>query len=250
MADEMNLGGFGLGPTVVGLRKVRAYIDAAIGNLEQAMAATGALVPTDDTGSVSAYIPGGGDSQPVELPRGAFLGKSLPAAIKLYLHAMKRKQTIREIATALRSGGVESTSDNFEGVITGCLNRLKGNGEVLRFKEGWALAEFYPENLRNKLAQESGAKRIPKKNARKPKKQPHSAETKEAKTSDSKDTGLERRIETYLEQERKGNWVSAGEIVNAVNAEPKSFPLVMGRLVKKHGWQKGEDGRYKAQAQQ
>ena len=51
--------------------------------------------------------PTGSSGQAVELPRGALLGKSIPAAIKLYLSAVKQKQTIREIATALKDGGVE-----------------------------------------------------------------------------------------------------------------------------------------------
>jgi hypothetical protein len=248
MADENNLSG--LAAIVTKLTSIRASLDAAIGHLNQALAASGWMLPNDDPNALP-FASLSGDSQPVELPRGAFLGKSLPAAIKLYLHAMKRKQTIREIATALREGGVESTSENFESVITGALNRLKSNGEVLRFKDGWALAEFYPEHLRNKLAHDSGTKRsAPKKNLKKTKKSPRSAETTEVKTSDSKDSGLERRIEAYLEKERKGTWVSAGEIVNAVNAEPRSFPLVMGRLVKKHGWEKNPEGRFRAPMQQ
>jgi hypothetical protein len=108
-----------------------------------------------DLGSMAAPVGvpiAGGPA--MELPRGALLGKSLPAAIKLYLSAVKRKQTAAEIATALRDGGVESTSSNFENIITGALNRLRKVGEVLRFKDGWALAEFYPESLRNRIAEQ------------------------------------------------------------------------------------------------
>jgi hypothetical protein len=243
MAEDIKL--VGLGAMVINLQKMRASIDAAIGNLTQALAASGAMIPTDESGSASYLPPNGGDSQSVELPRGAFLGKSLPAAIKLYLHAIKRKQTIREIATALREGGVESTSPNFEGVVTGCLNRLKANGELLRFKEGWALAEFYPENLRNRLSHEGKTrKKSSKKSASK-----KTTKGKAESESNAKDSGLTLRIEEYLQKKRGGEWVSAGEIVNAVNAEPKSFPLVMGRLVKKHGWEKGADGKYRAQLQ-
>src|SRR5258706_11789877 len=44
---------------------------------------------------------GGGQSDsPIELPVGAFLNMSIPEAIKLYLSAIKRKQTAREIAVA------------------------------------------------------------------------------------------------------------------------------------------------------
>ena len=81
---------------------------------------------------------------PIELPQGALLGKSLPAAVRLWLESVRRKQTVREIANGLREGGVESTSTNFDNVVNGALHRLKASGEVLRFKDGWALAELYP----------------------------------------------------------------------------------------------------------
>ena len=78
----------------------RAALDAAIGNL---LALAGERILGADSGSIagpSMSGNGGADQQPTELPRGAFLGKSIPAAIKLYLYAMKRKQTDRAIATA------------------------------------------------------------------------------------------------------------------------------------------------------
>jgi hypothetical protein len=40
-------------------------------------------------------------------------------------------------------------------IRAGALHRLKGNGEVLRFKDGWALAELYPASLRSSLGKES-----------------------------------------------------------------------------------------------
>jgi hypothetical protein len=107
---------------------------------------------------------------PVDLPTGAFLGKSIPAAVKLYLQAARRKQTVREIADALRDGGMETTATSFEGSVTSALHRMKGNGEVLRFKEGWALAEFYPETLRNRIEKGTKKREVKRRKAgRKPK---------------------------------------------------------------------------------
>ena len=102
--------------------------------------------------------------QPIDLPEGAFLGKSVPACIKLYLSAARKKKTIKEIALALKEGGVESTSDSFENVVTGAINRLKISGEVLRFKDGWGLPEWYPAHIRSaaptgKRRQKKGKKR-------------------------------------------------------------------------------------------
>src|SRR5580698_4809299 len=83
---------------------------------------TGAAVEGIELPSVS--LSNGDLGQPMDLPDGAFFGKSIPACVKLYMSAAKKKKTIKEIAAALREGGVESTSDNFESVVTGALNRL------------------------------------------------------------------------------------------------------------------------------
>jgi hypothetical protein len=109
------------------------------------------------------------------------------------------------------------------------------------------LAEFYPAALRNRLTQETAPKK--KAGAKKTKKTQKTTGAAEIKSVPG-NSGLEQRIEAYMTHTGKGKWVSAGEIVNAVNAEPKSFPLVMGRLVKKHGWEKNQEGRFRAQMQQ
>jgi hypothetical protein len=136
--------------------------------------------------------------QPIDLPEGAFNGKSLPACVKLYLSAAKRKKTLKEIAAALREGGVESTSDDFENVVNGSLFRLKTAGEVLRFKDGFGLPEWYPPHIRSS-GPANGAKRNIKKKAKKslrkvaPSKPPTIAE--EVKTAPAKGTTNERIIE-------------------------------------------------------
>jgi len=132
---------------------VEAKIKALQGLLEslKSAVAVGAFGTGEgvDLSSLATGVTVNGDlGQPVDLPDGAFFGKSIPACVKLYMSAAKKKKTIKEIATALREGGVESTSDNFESVVTGALNRLKAAGEVLRFKDGWGLAEWYPANMR------------------------------------------------------------------------------------------------------
>lgn len=223
----------------------RAGIDAAIAGL---IAASGGVhvAPAD------APIPiiGTVDRQPTELPRGAFLGKNLPAAIKLYLSAAMKTQTIKEIATALRDGGVKSTSDNFESVVTGCLNRMKASGEILRFKDGWGLPEFYPEHLRRSLSQGGAAKA-----------KAASKKTKKGKKTISKPkplatpvihprpvTGLLDRLEAYV-RERKGEWVTFHQVVAAFSgSNSKVLALNLGKLAKKHKWEKSEDGKYRVGA--
>ena len=95
----------------------------------------------------------------MELPVGAFLNMSIPEAIKLYLSTIKRKQTAREIAVALKEGGMESTAANWETTVTGALHRLKTAGEVLRFKDGWAFAGHYPDSLRARIAKDDKPKK-------------------------------------------------------------------------------------------
>lgn len=107
-------------------------------------------------------------TMPTELPVGAFLNMSIPEAIRLYLSAVKRKQTAREIAAALKDGGMESTAANWETTVTGALHRLKTTGHVLRFKDGWGLADFYPDSLRARIAKEAKPKKFKIKRTKKP----------------------------------------------------------------------------------
>jgi hypothetical protein len=93
-----------------------------------------------------------------DLPTGAFLGKTMPAAIKLFLAATRKKQPPKEVAAALKEGGFESTSQNFERTVTTTMHRMKEQGELLQFKDGWGLAEHYPESLRTRLAQSKDGK--------------------------------------------------------------------------------------------
>lgn len=221
----------------------RAGIDAAIAGI---IAASGGYVNVTVPDGIGVPPNAGGspDRQPTELPRGAFLGKSLPAAVKLYLSAVMKKQSIKEIATALRDGGVESTSDNFENVITGCLNRMKNNGEILRFKDGWALAEFYPEHLRRNLAPGAAPKSKNGKKAKKARKVPKPAAKSQ---SAAPEETLEKRIEAFA-------WGKMGGIVNfkqVSEAFPGMKPAVasmnLARIAKKFGWNKTTDGGYHVQ---
>ena len=102
--------------------------------------------------------------QSFDLPTGAFLNKSIPEAIKLLFIATKRKYTPAETAVAMRAGGYESTSQNFEKTVSGTMYRMKDQGILLKFKDGFGLAELYPEHLRAKLTETSkAAPKIPAK---------------------------------------------------------------------------------------
>jgi hypothetical protein len=85
---------------------------------------------------------------PADLPEGAFIGKSVPACVELYLSAVKKKKSNEEITAALRDGGVESNASNFRNTVTAALFKLKKDGTVLRFKDGWGLSSWYPAHIR------------------------------------------------------------------------------------------------------
>jgi hypothetical protein len=213
----------------------REAIDAAITNL---MVASGGMVATTEGGGASVFAPASsGSPQPTELPRGAFLGKSLPAAVKLYLSAVIKKQTLREIAVALREGGVESTSDNFEGVISGALHRMKANGEVLQFKEGFALAEFYPAHIRASLSHGVGS---PRKRTKKPPKKVKSAKKPLALAAES----LEQRVMSFAIK-HPSEWITFRDVMNAFpDISRQAAASTLGRIAKSSGWDKSDDGKY------
>jgi hypothetical protein len=147
------------------LEAKRAALDALIGSYRAAMSIGALGQPGDVTISIPAgslSLSGSAPTTAIDLPQGALLGLSIPAAIKLLLSAARRKLTTREITAGLKDGGVESTSKFFENTVTTALHRLKASGDVLKFNDGWALAEFYPESLRSRLAAQ-GEQKTPKK---------------------------------------------------------------------------------------
>jgi hypothetical protein len=249
MANEIQTGD--IAAIIKDLMNRRAALDAAITNL---VAASGALIPTQDGASFNPS--GGADLTPTELPRGAFLGKSIPAAIKFYLTAMKTKQTPKQIATALREGGVESTSDDFEGVLTGSLNRMKANGELLRFKDGWALAEFYPAHLRSSLSNEGASKKKKAKKKTKkttlkpkaavsepsPKPQPRPVTATVPQANVAPPKSIDTRVMELLVF--ASTPMTAKDAAAALKAQVGVVNFSLVRLAKKGEVRRGEDGRY------
>lgn len=134
------------------INQIKGQISALQGvlaSVEQA-SAVGALRPVEGIDvSPQASAAGRSDSfgVPMDLPQGAFLGKSVPACIELYLSAVKKKKTNKEIVDALRAGGVESNS-KLENTVNGALFKLKNDGVVLRFDDGWGLSSWYPAHIR------------------------------------------------------------------------------------------------------
>jgi hypothetical protein len=164
MADEM------LDFTAQFINQIKAQISALQGvlaSVEQA-SAVGALRPVEGIDLSSQASTGGrsdGLGLPIDLPQGAFMGKSVPACIELYLSAVRKKKTNKEIVDALREGGVESNS-KLDNTVNAALFKLKSNGVVLRFKDGWGLSSWYPAHIRA-VNPAAPAKRTKKKGSRK-----------------------------------------------------------------------------------
>jgi len=227
-----------------------AAVDAKITALQALRASyvtavsLGAFGGGGDLSVLGSGVPSGPIGAPLELPRGALLGKSLPAAITLYLSAVKQKKTIREIATALKDGGVESTSGNFENIVTGALNRLKRSGQVLRFKDGWSLAEFYPDNLRAKF--EAAAEAKPKKKAAKNGKAKRSAtKSAEGRRADATAKSKADMIIEFLTA-HQGTAYSSSDLAAAVKLPAVGFGIVLMHMQKAGKIQKLDDGTYRA----
>ena len=77
---------------------------------------------------------------------GVFRDKSIKEAIKIFLVSSSRRQTNKGIAAGLQMGGIATTATNFQATVSTALGRMKENGIVLRFPDGWALAASDQEN--------------------------------------------------------------------------------------------------------
>ena len=227
---------------IAALQKLRAsFIDAAsLGAMADAADMAAGVLSAGITGGFSPMGNGLGVG-PMDLPTGVLLGKSLPAAIKLYLGAIKKKQTASEIAAALKEGGVESTAANFLNNVTSSLHRLKIAGDVLQFKDGWALAEFYPESLRNRIAKDAEPKKRAKGRKVAKKTAAKKAEAKAQKRKEPGQPGLEQRVSNYL-QTRGSEYTSVPELATQLNVAAPVLNLTLGKMAKAAKIEKN-DGR-------
>ncbi len=173
---------------IADLEAKRAMLDSAIASLKAA-AASGALgvVP----GSIELSGLPAATSSPFhsgDIPAGAFLGKSIPEAARLYLATVKKKQTTKEIADALLEGGMETNAKNFEITVgTGLYRVSKKTGEFVRLKGGaWGLAEWYPSAMRASPEKRENRKGKSKKPKRKPRRPRESTEMPVAEKTESR----------------------------------------------------------------
>lgn len=213
---------------------VLAYVEARIAAWQAVYSSLKAAMALDagqmmDGVDLSTIAQNGEFGQPVDLPEGAFLGKSIPACIKLYLSSVKKKKTVKEIAAALKEGGVETTADSLEGPVTTALNRLKAASEVLRFKDGWGLPEWYPAHIRG--AAPTTAPKRAKKKAKKSKAQGAQVSQVQPETTAAPKKPINDRILDALSSGKKAEY-SLAEIGEQIGTGIFGTRLNVSKLVK------------------
>jgi len=218
----------------------RTLLDTAISSLKAALAA-GALGTTEGTSYINLAativkpsIHNG------EVPAGAFLGKSIPEAAKLFLSIVKSKQTTREIADALLKGGMETTSANFENIVHAGLNReKKASGEIVRVGKAWALAQWYPSGIRAQGRQEK--RKTKKRKTPKPKAiiVPEKAAPRPAAGT------LWDRIPALL-RSNPARIYTPQDIAQALAVDVTAVRMMLGRLAARKIVEEVERGKYRA----
>jgi hypothetical protein len=234
-AEDMDLGA-----VIATLEAKRAALDAAIASLRALVSsgvsgADGSIATTN----VSFSASGAG-----EVPDGAFHGKSMPAAIRLYLEMVRTKKTAREISDGLKKGGLESTSKFFDKIVYSTLDRLRKVGEVVKIGNAWGLPAWFPALMRAGAGAKSGRPRRgrpPKSALQGPKLLAIAPEEKpklrfpRLKTSDEIDRYLRDNPGPHTDEEIR----SATKISNIQVAR-----MVLGTLIKR-GKVTKEDGKYR-----
>jgi hypothetical protein len=234
----------------------QAALAAYVAALKVALA-SGALGKTVDIGVSQGLGDVGG--VPDELPVGAFNNKSVPAAIKLYLAAVKTKRSTAQIAAALKDGGVESLSRNFQEVVRSALGKLKNDGELARFPDGgWKLTEQIPQALRNRL--DEGQKKPKPKAKAKSKKKPAASAKPESKPAvpsvpphpeakadpvapPSTDSAMQPRILAYFAA-HAGEPLTGKEVAEALGLRSQTVGMLCSILAKTGPLQRSANGKF------
>jgi hypothetical protein len=226
---------------IADLETQRAVLDQTIASLK-AIRSGGALAM-----NLSDSIVGMGDSASValhggEVPSGAFHGKSIPEAAKLYLSLVNRKQSTREIAEALLKGGMESNSKNFEITVAGGLYRVfKTTGEIVRVKGAWGLAAWWPAGVR--ASQEKGKGRKAKKSRRQ-----KSAKVAVATAAHHVESNGHKKPQEQIADLLRSNpskIYTPQEVSQALSIDARAVSLTLGRLAASKSVEKVESGKYR-----
>jgi hypothetical protein len=223
---------------IADLEAKRAALDATIVAFRSAMA-LGALGQVVEGLAATTAVPFSASGG--EVPVGAFLGKSIPEAAKLCLAIVKKKQTTREIADALKKGGIESSARNFYSLVGSILDRSSktNNGIVKLDRSHWALAEWYPASMRGSSPSEKRVEKRARKRRGGTKIKPGSI----TKVSDGPTTTS--RISMVLKS-KPGTEFTAEDIAPSAQVSLPVTRLTLGRLVASKQAEKTSGGKYRS----
>jgi hypothetical protein len=225
---------------IADLEAKRAALDATITAFRAAQAAGALGQPGEATvGTLAVPFAASGG----EVPVGAFLGRSIPEAARLCLQIVKRKMSSREIAEALKKGGIESTAKNFATIVHSILDRAsKGNSGIVKLNSSWGLAEWYPASLRSSGTVE---KRPKGKRGRKPKVKASLSTAPPIKTESGSPDGLQHRIVKLLHT-KPGAEFAPSEIASALGVRVQTIHFILGKLAFRKQAEKTTEGKYKS----
>jgi hypothetical protein len=154
------------------LEAKKSQIEAAI-NVIRGMLGGTSMGTAGNTQATNATLPAnapslGQVSRPDEIPSGAFHGKSIPEATKLYLGMVQKPQSTNDIIEALRKGGLHPSK--YATVWSILYRRETEVADLCRVKGDWALTEWYPHmkkqpKPRNKKAKASPTEKAPQSDA-------------------------------------------------------------------------------------
>lgn len=235
------------------LEAKKSALEQTIASFRQAMA-LGALGHMSADGTVPTMavpsLTGG------EVPAGAFLGKSITEATRLYLEIVKKKQTTREIADALQKGGMESTSKgDFALIVHAGLTRARKspNSGIVKVGKHWGLASWYPKGIVSgaTAAPARKAKRKRAGKAAKPSTPVASATpptwnaTPQPVPISTAKSGATDGIASLL-RSHPGKDFSGPEIATQFSLNTSVAYMLLGKLVSKHQVEKTPEGKYRA----
>jgi hypothetical protein len=251
---------------------ILADLEAKKGSLETAIASVRAAIAAGSLGQsgdgatftspgFSSALAGG------EVPAGAFLGKSIPDAAKLYLEIVKKKQTSKEIAEALLKGGMESTSKNFPSIVHAILDRArkaKNPALVKVDKSHWGLTGWWPKGIGSANGIQS--KKLPKKKAAKKADgtakavkvsatvKPDTVKAEPISTAPSvplnpiKEVSPNTKLVMSTLQAKPGNEFTVHEIAKETKIDVQNVNRVIANLVRGRKVEKISGGKYRAAA--
>jgi len=235
------------GPVIADLESKKRFLEQTIAALKAVSA--GALTVNVGSDLNALADSASGAIYNGDIPAGAFLGKSIPDAAKLYLSIVKRKQTSKEIAEALLKYGIETRSKNFNIQVHTLLDRARHRLGIVKLDGSyWGLAEWYPASLRSAVvpaAAKKSKKHRGSKRHRGAKPENAAAGIPASGTAKTSGGGVQEKVVLLLKS-KPGTEFSGTEVAASVGLKPQVANLLLGKLVAANIAEKTASGKFRA----